>query len=139
MVRVERVRYAQLVSTAGAVRKPKYVESPRVPGEAALALQRRPEPGEPSASGECLLCSALLPPAVPGKVPLCWERALQEELPALLPALSLELPRFLRLGMHTGMVMSWCPGLPHGAKAFWPFPELVFYYKLIINKSKLHI
>ncbi|RMB92572.1 hypothetical protein DUI87_31026 [Hirundo rustica rustica] len=50
VVRVERVRYAQLVPTAGAVRKPKYVESPRVPGEAALALQRRPESGEPSAS-----------------------------------------------------------------------------------------
>ncbi|NWS81408.1 TANC1 protein, partial [Toxostoma redivivum] len=32
----------------GPVRKPKYVESPRVPGEAALGLQRRPEPGEPS-------------------------------------------------------------------------------------------
>ncbi|XP_030807692.1 protein TANC1 isoform X2 [Camarhynchus parvulus] len=36
----------------GPVRKPKYVESPRVPGEAALALQRRPEPGEPSASAK---------------------------------------------------------------------------------------
>uniref|UniRef100_A0A8C3TW36 Tetratricopeptide repeat, ankyrin repeat and coiled-coil containing 1 n=1 Tax=Catharus ustulatus TaxID=91951 RepID=A0A8C3TW36_CATUS len=32
----------------GPVRKPKYVESPRVPGEAELG-QRRPEPGEPSA------------------------------------------------------------------------------------------
>uniref|UniRef100_A0A8C3TSA4 Tetratricopeptide repeat, ankyrin repeat and coiled-coil containing 1 n=1 Tax=Catharus ustulatus TaxID=91951 RepID=A0A8C3TSA4_CATUS len=31
----------------GPVRKPKYVESPRVPGEAELG-QRRPEPGEPS-------------------------------------------------------------------------------------------
>uniref|UniRef100_A0A674GP59 Tetratricopeptide repeat, ankyrin repeat and coiled-coil containing 1 n=1 Tax=Taeniopygia guttata TaxID=59729 RepID=A0A674GP59_TAEGU len=36
----------------GPVRKPKYVESPRVPGEAALALQRRPETGEPSASAK---------------------------------------------------------------------------------------
>ncbi|KAL9848364.1 protein TANC1 isoform 1-T1 [Geothlypis trichas] len=36
----------------GPLRKPKYVESPRVPGEAAPALQRRPEPGEPSASGK---------------------------------------------------------------------------------------
>ncbi|NXD26149.1 TANC1 protein, partial [Spelaeornis formosus] len=33
----------------GALRRPKYVESPRVPGEAALAVQRRTEPGEPSA------------------------------------------------------------------------------------------
>uniref|UniRef100_A0A8C3R141 Tetratricopeptide repeat, ankyrin repeat and coiled-coil containing 1 n=1 Tax=Cyanoderma ruficeps TaxID=181631 RepID=A0A8C3R141_9PASS len=36
----------------GAVRKPKYVESPRVPGEAALGPPRRPEPGEPSASAK---------------------------------------------------------------------------------------
>lgn len=135
---VERVRYAQLVPTAGAVRKPKYVESPRVPGEAALALQRRPEPGEPSASGECLLCSALLPPAVPGKALLCWEQALQEELPALLPALSLSCLSSCGWACAQA-VMSQCPGLPHGAKAFWPFPELVFYYKLIINKSKLHL
>lgn len=52
MVPVERIRCAQLVPIAGPVRKPKYVESPRVPGEAALGLQRRPEPGEPSGHGE---------------------------------------------------------------------------------------
>ncbi|NXE13025.1 TANC1 protein, partial [Lophotis ruficrista] len=32
----------------GPVRKPKYVESPRVPGEAALPLRQGPEQGEPS-------------------------------------------------------------------------------------------
>lgn len=55
MVHLERVRYAQLVPIAGPVRKPKYVESPRVPGEAALPLRKGSEPGEPSANGECLL------------------------------------------------------------------------------------
>lgn len=101
---VERVRHAQLVPPAGAVRKPKYVESPRVPGEAALGAQRRPEPGEPSASGECVPGPAASPawgggpsvlgagaaasarssqlspfcPALPGEEdPLCWEQALQ--------------------------------------------------------------
>nr|XP_021399148.1 protein TANC1 isoform X2 [Lonchura striata domestica]XP_021399149.1 protein TANC1 isoform X2 [Lonchura striata domestica] len=48
----------------GPVRKPKYVESPRVPGEAALALQRRLESGEPSTSGEH-------PPAKPDKDSSC--------------------------------------------------------------------
>ncbi|NXA13225.1 TANC1 protein, partial [Sapayoa aenigma] len=32
----------------GPLRKPKYVESPRVPGEVALPLRKGPEPGEPS-------------------------------------------------------------------------------------------
>ncbi|NWI84587.1 TANC1 protein, partial [Pitta sordida] len=32
----------------GAVRKPKYVESPRVPGEVAVPPRKGPEPGEPS-------------------------------------------------------------------------------------------
>ncbi|XP_051666347.1 protein TANC1 isoform X2 [Manacus candei] len=32
----------------GPVRKPKYVESPRVPGEAAVPPRKGPEPGEPS-------------------------------------------------------------------------------------------
>lgn len=54
MVHVETVQYALFIPVAGPVRKPKYVESPRVPGEAALGLQRRPETGEPSASGEHL-------------------------------------------------------------------------------------
>ncbi|XP_071418048.1 protein TANC1 isoform X2 [Pithys albifrons albifrons] len=36
----------------GPVRKPKYVESPRVPGEAAVPLRRGTEPGEPSASAK---------------------------------------------------------------------------------------
>ncbi|NXU17864.1 TANC1 protein, partial [Pardalotus punctatus] len=36
----------------GPVRKPKYVESPRVPGEAALPLQKGLEPGEPSGNAK---------------------------------------------------------------------------------------
>ncbi|NWV68272.1 TANC1 protein, partial [Malurus elegans] len=36
----------------GAVRKPKYVESPRVPGEAAVPLRKGSEPGEPSGSAK---------------------------------------------------------------------------------------
>lgn len=150
-MRVGRVRHAQLVPPAGAVRKPKYVESPRVPGEAALGAQRRPEPGEPSASGECMPGPAASPawgggpsvlgagaagsarssqlspccPALPGKEdPLCWEQALQ---PLHGPHSCL----LLRLAMVClQALLSQGPPLPHRATPFWPFPELLSYYQL---------
>lgn len=52
MVHLEKIRYTQLIPTAGPVRKPKYVESPRVPGEAAVPLRKGAEQGEPSQNGK---------------------------------------------------------------------------------------
>lgn len=44
----------QLFPIAGPIRKPKYVESPRVPGEAGLLLRKGAEQGEPSQTGKNL-------------------------------------------------------------------------------------
>lgn len=51
---LEKIRCTQLIPIAGPVRKPKYVESPRVPGEAALPLRRGSEQGEPGQHGKSL-------------------------------------------------------------------------------------
>ncbi|KAK2516201.1 Tanc1 [Columba guinea] len=58
-VHLERIRYTRLVAVAGPARKPKYVESPRVPGEAALPPRKGAEHGEPGQSGKNLRRDAL--------------------------------------------------------------------------------
>lgn len=58
-VYLEKIRYTQLIPIAGPIRKPKYVESPRVPGEAALPLRRGSEQGESSQNGKSLFSGTL--------------------------------------------------------------------------------
>lgn len=150
-MRVGRVRHAQLVPPAGAVRKPKYVESPRVPGEAALGAQRRPEPGEPSASGECVPGPAASPawgggPSVLGAGAAASARSSQlspfcpalpgEGGPSVLGAGSAASARSSQLSPSAAghgvlqALLSQGPPLPHRATPFWPFPEFLSYYKL---------
>lgn len=52
VVHLEKISYTQLIPIAGPIRKPRYVESPRVPGEAALPLRKGLEQGEPSQNGK---------------------------------------------------------------------------------------
>lgn len=58
-VHLEKIRYTHLIPIAGPMRKPKYVESPRVPGEAALPLRKGSEQGQPSQNGESLFSDTL--------------------------------------------------------------------------------
>ena len=58
-IHLEKIRCTQLIPIAGPIRKPKYVESPRVPGEAALPLRKGSEQGEPSQNGKCLFSDTL--------------------------------------------------------------------------------
>lgn len=58
-VSLEKTRHTQLIPVAGPIRKPKYVESPRVPGEAALPLRKGSEEGESSQNGKSLFSGTL--------------------------------------------------------------------------------
>lgn len=59
VVHLEKIRYIQLCSFTGPIRKAKYVESPRVPGEAILLLRKQSEQEEPSQNGRNLFSDTL--------------------------------------------------------------------------------
>lgn len=59
VVHLEKIRYIQLFSFTGPIRKAKYVESPRVPGEAILLLRKQSEQEEFSQNGKNLFSDIL--------------------------------------------------------------------------------
>lgn len=61
-LQLEKISHTQIFLTAGPVRKPKYVESPRVPGDTVIIPFRDvPKPTEPSGNGKNMF-SMIFPP-----------------------------------------------------------------------------
>ena len=61
-LRLEKISHTQIFSTAGPVRKPKYVESPRVPGDAVIIPFREvSKAAEPNENGKNVF--SIIPPS----------------------------------------------------------------------------